>query len=122
MAYIYIAGTVFFTVYGQLILKWRILKYGAIPDTGSEKLLFFIKLFSDPFILSGLFAAFIASLFWMATMTKLDISFAYPFITAGLTVTTVILAVIFLNEPVNASKVIGIILILAGIFVMARPV
>ena len=120
MAYFYIAGTVFFTVYGQLILKWRIVKYGAIPDINIEKLFFFLTLFTDPFILSGLVSAFIASLFWMATMTKLDISVAYPFITAGLTVTTVILAMIFLNEPVSLNKILGIILIIAGIFVMSQ--
>jgi len=122
MAYLYIVGTVFFTVYGQLVLKWRIVKYGQIPDINIDKLLFFIKLFADPYILSGLAAAFIASLFWMATMTKLDISFAYPFITAGLTITTTILAIILLNEPVSLNKILGVLLIIAGIIVMTRPV
>ena len=28
MGYLYIAGTVLFTVYGQLVLKWRIVNYG----------------------------------------------------------------------------------------------
>lgn len=120
MAYFYIAGTVFFTVYGQLILKWRITRYGALPDLNIEKLLYFIKLMVDPFILSGLFSAFIASLFWVAVMTKLDISFAYPFITAALTITTVALAAILLNEPISLNKSIGILIIIVGISVMSR--
>lgn len=119
MAYLFIAGTVFFTVYGQIVLKWRIVKYGALPELTVDKFYFFLKLFTDPFIISGLLSAFIASLFWMATMTKLDISFAYPFITAGLTVSTVVIAIIFLNEPVTTNNIIGVLLIISGVFIMS---
>ncbi len=119
MLYLYISGTIFFTVYGQLILKWRIVKYGALPDGFIEKVLFLFKLLLDPFILSGFCAAFMASLFWMAAMTKADVSFAYPFITAGLTLLTVLLAVILLGESMTISKGIGILLILTGVIVMA---
>lgn len=38
MGYIYIFGTIFFTVYGQLILKWRIVQYGALPETLADKI------------------------------------------------------------------------------------
>jgi len=81
---------------------------------------FFLKVLFDPYIFSGLFAAFIASLFWMAAVTKFDVSYAYPFITAGLTLTTVILAVILLDEPISINKVIGILLITSGVLVMVR--
>jgi hypothetical protein len=32
MGYFYIFGTVICTVYGQLVIKWRIAKYGELPD------------------------------------------------------------------------------------------
>ena len=119
MVYFYITGTVLFTIYGQLILKWRISKYGTLPDDIVDKIIFLVKLIFDPFIFSGLFAAFVASLFWMATMTKADLSFAYPFITAGLTLLTVSLAIILFNESISLFKFIGIFLILIGVIVMA---
>ena len=53
MGYLYIMGTVMFTVYGQLILKWRIERYGSLPDPFGGKLFFLLKLLFDPFILSG---------------------------------------------------------------------
>ena len=37
MGYFYIVGTVLFTVYGQLVLKWRIANYSALPEGLSEK-------------------------------------------------------------------------------------
>lgn len=119
MLYFYISGTVLFTIYGQLILKWRIGRYGILPDGFLEKILFLLKVIIDPFIFSGLVAAFVASLFWMAAMTKADVSFAYPFITAGLTLLTVVFAVILLGESITWMKAAGVALILFGVVVMA---
>ena len=120
--YLYIVGTVAFTVYGQIILKWRIGIYGQLPDSASDKILFLLKALLDPYIFSGLVAAFIASLFWMAAMTKFDVSLAYPLITAGLTLTTVFMAFVILSEPVSINKVIGVVLIISGVLFMIRDV
>lgn len=119
MGYFYILGTILFTVYGQLILKWRIEKYGSLPDLFSEKLLFLIKLLFDPFIFSGFVAAFVASLFWMAAMTKFDVSYAYPFM-SGAFVLVFILSAIFFHEPVSWQKVLGLLLIVSGILITSR--
>lgn len=54
MGYLYIAGTVLFTVYGQLVLKWRIVNYRAIPQELGSKLFFLFKLLFDPYIFSGI--------------------------------------------------------------------
>jgi len=114
--YLYIFGTVLFTVYGQVILKWRIGNYGALPDLFQQKVLFLLRLFIDPFILSGLLAAFIASLFWMAAMTKFDLSHAYPFMSLSF-ILVLILSGVFFNEPINIFKVVGLTLIVIGIIV-----
>ena len=111
MGHLYLLGTVVFTVYGQLILKWRIVQYGQMPEPATEKMLFLLNALLDPYILSGLFSAFIASMFWMAAMTKYDVSYAYPFITAGLTLVTVFMAIFILGESITLYKVSGLILI-----------
>lgn len=119
MGYVYIFGTILFTVYGQLILKWRIASYGALPEMLSDKLLFLVKLLFDPYIFSGFASAFIASFFWMAAMTKFELSFAYPFM-SGAFVLVFIFSVFLFNEPVTWQKVLGLILIVAGIIVTSR--
>ena len=118
MKYFYLTGTVLFTAYGQLILKISIAKYGKLPDSLAGKFLFLFKVMIDPFVLSGFISAFIASFFWMAAMTKFDLSFAYPVIVGGLLLITTLLGILFLNEPVTCGKVIGPILIISGIVVM----
>ena len=120
MGYFYIFGTVFFTVYGQLILKWRIVKYSALPEQTIDKIYFLFKLLLDPYIFSGFFSAFIASFFWMAAMTKFDLSHAYPIIVGGLAVFTSLIAIVFLKEPLSIYKVLGIFFIVTGVYFVGK--
>lgn len=121
MSHLYILGTIVFTIYGQIILKWRIGFYGSLPVSGQQKVAFLLNLLLDPFIISGLVAAFIASLCWMAAMTKFDMSYAYPFI--GTTyILNLFFAVVLLHEPFAWNKVIGNAVILLGIIIASRTV
>ena len=119
MGYFYIFGTIFFTVYGQLVLKWRILGVGTLPESTLDKVIFLSKLLLDPYIFSGFLSAFIASFFWMAAMTKFDISYAYPFMSSAF-VLVFLLSVVFFHEPVTWQKIIGLVFIVAGIIVTSR--
>lgn len=119
MGYIYIIGTIVFTVYGQLILKWRIMDFGPLPEGFSEKIYFLFHLLFDPYVFSGFFSAFIASFFWMAAMTKFDVSYAYPFMSAAFVI-VFLLSVILFHEPVTWQKILGLCLIISGIFVTSR--
>ena len=120
MGYLYIAGTVLFTVYGQLVLKWRIVNYGAMPEDFGSKLVFLFKLLFDPYIFSGFAAAFVASFFWMAAMTKLELSFAYPIIVGGLALVTSAFAIIFLKEALTMYKILGICFIIFGVYLVSK--
>ena len=119
MGYIYIFNTILFTVYGQIVLKWRMSSIDQLPEPFITKTLFLIKLIFDPWMFSGFIAAFMASLCWMAAMTKFDISFAYPFMSLAF-VLVLILSVFLFKEPVSWQKIIGLILIISGIIVTSR--
>ena len=120
MAYLYILGTILFTVYGQLIIKWKISKLEFnLPDGISLKILALFKLIFDPFIFSGFFAAFIASFFWMAAISKLDLSHAYPFMGLSFVLVTGLSIFIF-NENFNLGKLIGVSFIVIGIIISSR--
>jgi drug/metabolite transporter (DMT)-like permease len=111
--YVYIAATVGLTVYGQIILKWRISAYGPLPAPAFEKLQFVLHLLLDPLILSGFVAAFGAALAWMAAMTKFDLSHAYPFMALNFVLVLALSGWLF-QEPVTALKVMGVTLIVVG--------
>ena len=121
MRYIYIFGTLFFTVYGQLILKWRLGNLSFLLPQGniSEKLVSLLKLIFDPYIFSGFASAFIASLFWMAAMTKFQITEAYPFMSLAPAIVFV-LGIWLLGETFTWGKVIGLVLIIVGVIITVK--
>jgi len=119
MGYFYIFGTIFFTVYGQIVLKWQMNSIGALPEALSDKVFFLFKLLFNPWIFSGFFSAFIASFFWMVAMTKFDISYAYPFMSLAF-VLVFLFSVILFQEPITYHKLIGLSLIILGIIVTSR--
>ena len=115
MKYLYIFATILFTVYGQLIQKWRIEKLGfLLPETGLiDKFVLLFRLIFDPFILSGLLSAFIASFFWLGALSKFEITQAYPFISLA-PVIVFILGVWVLGEAFTIGKAVGLVLIILG--------
>ncbi len=121
MRYLYIFATLFFTVYGQIILKWRIGKMEWQPKMDSVwiAVVDYIKFLLDPFIFSGFLSAFVASVFWMLAMTKFEITEAYPFMSLSPAL-VFLLGVFLLNETFTMGKLVGLIFIMIGIIITVK--
>ena len=119
MDHAYIALTIFFTVYSQLIFRWRASLAGNIPEDFTAKIGFVFSLIFDPWILSGVIATFFAGVSWIIAMTKFDISYAYPFVSLSY---IFILAAGFLlfNESLSVFKLVGSLLVVVGIIIIAK--
>lgn len=117
--HLYIALTLLFTVYGQLVLRWQMANAGPLPADGMDKVLFLLRQFANPWILSGFVSAFVASLAWMAAMTRFELGYAYPFMSLAFVI-VMLFGIVFLGEAPNAAKVIGTLLVMAGLVVIAR--
>jgi multidrug transporter EmrE-like cation transporter len=70
-------------------------------------------------VISVFVAAFIAALAWMAAMTRLELSRAYPFVSLSF-VLVLVSSAVFFDESLTAAKVLGVALILAGLVVGSR--
>jgi multidrug transporter EmrE-like cation transporter len=119
MGHIYVFSTLMLTVYGQLIVKWRVAQAGFMPTNLAGKIWFMAGLLSDPWIISVLLAAFLAALSWMAAMTKFDLSYAYPFMSLAFVLVMLISAALF-HETITLAKVLGVVLVVAGIIISSR--
>jgi undecaprenyl phosphate-alpha-L-ara4N flippase subunit ArnF len=120
MGYKYVFGTLLLTVYSQIILKWRISQLNVISNDGFiSKIIQYSKLIIDPYIFSAFFSAFIASIFWMNAMSKLDITKAYPFMSLAPAIVFVF-GIFFLGEQFTWGKVIGLIFIALGITISVK--
>ena len=119
MGFIYIFVTISLTVYGQLIVKWRVSRAGPLPANIMPKLRFLTALLIDPWIVSALLLAVLAAVSWMAAMTKFDLSYAYPFMSLAFVLVLLLSAIIF-REPVTMARVMGVVLVVTGIIVASR--
>jgi multidrug transporter EmrE-like cation transporter len=114
MGYFFVAMTILLTVYGQFAIKWQVLRAGPLPEDLSARAHFIFNLLLSPLVISGLGAAFIASLFWMLALTKLPLSHAYPF-TAASFIFVVLGGAWMFSEPLSVQRIIALILIGAGV-------
>jgi len=119
MRYIYIFITILFTVYGQLVIKWRMSIKGALPEAFDDKIVFLVKNLFDFWIITGFVGAFLAALAWMAAMTKLELSHAYPFMSITFPA-VVILSGVFFHETISIYQYIGLFLIVTGVIVGSK--
>ena len=113
-----VATTILFTIYGQIVVKWQVLRRGSLPGGTHAKLAFLANLLRDPWVLSALFGGFVAALAWMAALSKLELSRAYPFTALSFVMVLVLSGVLF-GEQVTPAKIAGVALVIAGLVVGA---
>lgn len=119
MGLVYVFLTILLTVCGNLIIKWQVMQLGALPENWSNRLLFFVNLLLNPWVITGLVAAFFAFITWVLAMTKLELSYAYPFV--GFSFVLVLLGgMVFFHESLSWQKVIGVLFIIIGVFISSR--
>jgi multidrug transporter EmrE-like cation transporter len=117
---LYLLPTILLVVYGQLLIKWRIavLSHAALAASGPlGRLALYL---ADPYILSAYVAAVASSMTWMFVVESYPVSLAFP-LHIGLTVVSVVLGGIYLfGEPITATRILAVSLILAGIAIGSR--
>ncbi|KLD62694.1 EamA family transporter [Dyella japonica] len=119
MAYLCIALTILFTVYGQLVIKWQaglvMVRYPLIAG----QFQYILRMLMNAWVLSGLLAAFLASLCWMVAVTRLQLSKAYPFMALNF-ILVGIAAVPLFGELFTWPKAVGLVLIVLGIAISSQ--
>ena len=115
----FIFSTILFTVYSQLIMRWRVTEAGALPADMADKVHYIVALLLNPWVISGIVATFLAGISWMLAMTKFEISYAYPFVSLNY---LLVLAAGFLlfQESLSITKLAGSALVILGIIVIAK--
>jgi len=119
LVYVFIAGTIFFTVLGQLSLKAGMLEVGAAPGELNSISSFLWAAFTNWKVVAGLASAVIAAVLWMGAVSRSDISFAYPFMALAI-VLVLALSGVFFAEQVSLGRWVGVIIVCLGLIIAAR--
>lgn len=105
-------------VIGQIILKQGMKELGPISLTDRGLFDILLSIATNPFIIVGM-AVFAASvLFWLVGLSRVPLSFAYPFVSLSF-VMIVIGSALILGESVKLVQVGGVGVICLGVLLVA---
>jgi multidrug transporter EmrE-like cation transporter len=109
-AFVLLIVAIVLSTFGEVLLKAGVNRIGTItlaPGT-------LLRAFLQWQVLAGFVLLFGGSLFWLAVLSRVHLSIAYPLLAIGYVLTT-IWALVFLKEPVPVSRWLGISAICSGI-------
>ena len=111
--------SILLAVAGQLLLKMGMLRIGKFSFNISTLVHQYIKILLNPLVIAGLFGFFISMLIWLYVLSRMELSFAYPFV--ALNYVLILFGSYFLlKEAITPMKVIGVIVIVVGVYLVAR--
>ena len=114
-----ILTSVFLGVVGQLSMKKGMSYLGPISLNLSTLFVNLTRMLTSPFVLFGLFLYAISAVLWLAVLSRVQLSYAYPMISIGY-VLILILSWVFLNERLVYLRILGVLLICCGVFLVSR--
>lgn len=102
----------------QLMMKVGVSRLGGLEQfDGILPLL--VAFATSPFIMIGLFLTGVSILMWLTIISKLDLSFAYPFNSLSYVI-ILLFGALALDENVNVIRIAGVVMIMAGVFIISR--
>ena len=120
MKYLPVFLTLMFVTYGQLAIKSGIAKLGPIPtQTFGDMLNYFLRSVSNVGVVSGLLAAVCGAFAWMAALSRFELSSVYPILSLNFVIVPLFSSIIF-GEALNLPKIIGVTVIVLGVFIFSR--
>lgn len=98
---------------GQLLFK-----YGT-SGKSLDSIENIIRVMFQPVIIFALLDYVLATIVWLYVLTKLEISVAYPIQSMAIPLVS-ILSMVFFSENFAWSKIVGLVVMLIGIFIITR--
>jgi drug/metabolite transporter (DMT)-like permease len=119
IAIAYILTSVLMGALGQIILKQGMLTTGQITLSFSDIGQTLWKIGTNPYVVIGLGLYATGTVFWLAALSRVDLSYAYPF--ASLSYVVMLLASWQLfNENISPMRLLGTLVIGLGVFLISR--
>lgn len=103
----------------QLLLKAGMTQIGHFEFTIANALPIGMKVAVNPPILTGLFFYVMSVAVWLLVLSRVQVSLAYPMLSIGYIVNA-LAAYYFFGEPLTSLRLIGIFVIIAGVYLVAQ--
>jgi len=103
----------------QLALKAGVRDIGPIALKFSQVMPVGLRMMSEPYLWTGLGCYVISVVVWILALSRVDVSIAYPMLSLGYVVNAIAAWWLF-GEVMSPARVIGIGIIILGVYVLAR--
>jgi drug/metabolite transporter (DMT)-like permease len=121
LSIIYILVSVIVAVLGQLLLKKGMADFGplvlALPWDHLLNTLW--QIIKNPYVFIGLFIYGLSTIFWLIALSRVDLSYAYPFVSLSYGIMLIAAWLIF-HENLNTYRLIGTLIICLGVLIISR--
>jgi drug/metabolite transporter (DMT)-like permease len=106
-------------VTGQLVLKKAMMGIGVLTPTASAVPSIIMRIALSPLVIAGMSCYVLGSFFWLIALSRVQLSFAYPF--ASLSYVLIFVATYyFFGETINAWRLAGMAVICLGVLLISR--
>jgi len=115
----YILTSVVCGAIGQVLLKKGMATMGPVTIAVSRLPAILLGIATNPFVVVGLLIYVSGTLFWLAALSRVDLSFAYPF--ASLSYVLMLAAAWFLfSENISWMRILGTVVVALGVVLISR--
>ena len=119
LAVTYILISVVGGAIGQLLLKKGMNNLGEMTLTVNELGTALWRMATNPFVFFGLLIYVISVVFWLVALSRVDLSYAYPFASLSYIIMLIASWLLF-NEHISLMRIIGTLVICAGVWLIYR--
>lgn len=103
----------------QIMLKSGMNQIGHFEFSMANAMPIGLKVMGNIPIVSGLFMYVMSVVVWLLVLSRVQVSFAYPMLSIGYIVNAVAAYYLF-GEPLTSMRVMGIFIIIAGVYLVAQ--
>ena len=103
----------------QLLLKAGTNSIGHFEFSSANLVPIGWKVATQPYILGGLMCYAISVVVWIMALSRVEVSIAYPMLSIGYVVNAIAAYLLF-GEAVGVQRLVGIGIIVVGVYVVAR--
>lgn len=118
-AFLILLVAVVFSVAGELLLKNGMNQVGLFSLRPDAFLGTLVQALTTPSVIAGFICAGIAAVFWLSVLSRMPLSWAYPMLSLSY-VLGVFAAALFLKEPLNLPRILGVLIIVGGVALVYR--
>lgn len=103
----------------QILLRKGMMKFSAENFSLENLNVWLPQLFTDIYLYIGFFCYGVSIFAWMYVLSKVEVSYAYPFLSIGYIFTAIIGYYAF-NENLSITRIAGIVIICIGVVLISR--